>query len=53
MTTVRRPKAVTLTIRIPADLKKRVAKAAADEDRTVTSFIVHHLKKVVDQESSE
>lgn len=48
MTAVRRPKAVTLTIRIPADLKKRVVKAAVDEDRTVTSYIVHHLRKAVD-----
>ena len=30
----------TLTIRIPADLKMAVAKAAAADSRSVTSFIV-------------
>jgi predicted transcriptional regulator len=36
--------AVTLTIRIPADLKKRVERAAVADDRTVTSYIVHALR---------
>jgi uncharacterized protein (DUF1778 family) len=34
----------TLTIRIPADLKLDLEKAAVADDRTVTSYVVHALR---------
>lgn len=43
----------TLTIRIPADLKRALARAAAAEDRSVTSFVVHALRLAVEQAPAE
>jgi predicted HicB family RNase H-like nuclease len=35
----------TLTIRIPKDLKRALAKAAKADDRSVTSYVVHAIKE--------
>ncbi len=37
----------TLTIRIPADLKKRLAAAAKADDRSVTSYVVRAVKRSI------
>lgn len=37
----------TLTIRIPVDLKRELLKAAKRDDRSVTSFVVHAIKKAL------
>ena len=34
----------TLTVRIPADLKKAVAAAAKKDERSITSFVVRALR---------
>lgn len=37
-------KTPTLTLRIPADLKVAVVKAAKKDDRSITSFVVKALR---------
>ena len=42
------PESDTLTIRIPKDIKKQIKKAAKEDDRSVTSFVVHAVRLQLD-----
>ena len=37
----------TLTIRIPRDLKKALAKAAKADDRSVTSYVIRAVRQMM------
>lgn len=45
--TVRSADMATLTISLPADLKKLISEAAAQDDRNVSNYVAHELAKLL------
>jgi predicted transcriptional regulator len=44
------PKSKYLGVKLPADLKKRIDRAARRQDRSLSSFVRHTLRKRLDAE---